>query len=420
MTAVTASLLYLTALGMTMVFLFLESRFPRRRTAIIIYSLTVLLMGIEMVLALALGEQKLVPLYSLIVHLPAFGVVCLLSRFKGWRLFFQFLSAILFCTVIQQIAGVAYYFSGTKVWSIWAVYLLLTPLVLWFLSFKLCPLVSEVMESLRYGWWLLCMVLVVYWVTTMYLIPGYVGEGSITAILKLFLSLMMIGFYCVVVMLFSTVKREAETRHSEQIARLSLSALQSRMEAVQAAEDAIRVERHDLRHRFRAIAELVKQGKNQDALAFIGSSEAQLEEQKPVHWCRPPVLDAVFSSYFRQAQRQGISLDAHISLPDDLPVEEAELAIVFSNALENAIHACMHLPQGQRAISCKVIGYPNLMFDISNPYAGDVRLDESGLPISTQKGHGIGSHSIAAFCEKYGASYQYTADDGRFSLRVIL
>lgn len=420
MTAMTATLLYMTVLGMTMVFLFLESRFSQRRTAIIIYSLTFLLIVIEIALALALEEEQLVPLYSLIVHLPAFSVICLLSRFKGWRLLFQFLSAILFCTVIQHIAGVAYYFSGMQVWSLWVVYLILTPLVLWFLYSKLCPLVSQVMESFQHGWWLLCMVLVVYWVITIYLIPGYVGESPFSTLLKPLISLMMIGFYCVVIMLFSTVKQEVETRHREQIATLSLSALQSRMEAVQAAEDAIRVERHDLRHRFRAIAELVKQGKNQDALSFIGIAQAQLDEQKPVHWCHPPVLDAVFSSYFSQAQRLGIQVNAHISLPDKLPVDEAELAIVFSNALENAIHACMRLPQGQGEIRCKVIYHPNLMFEVSNPYAGTIRFDESGLPISTQKGHGIGSHSIAAFCQKYGAAYQYAADNGCFSLRVIL
>lgn len=420
MTSKIGIFLYMTVLGMTMVLLFLESRFSRRRTVITIYSLTLLLVVIEIALGLTIGEEQLVHLYSLIVHLPAFGAVYLFSRFKGWRLLFQFLSAILFCTVIQQIAGVAYYFSGMQAWALWLVYLLLTPLALWLLTSRLCPLVSQVMDSLQRGWWLLCLVLVVYYGITIYLIPGYVGENPASTILKSAISLMIVGFYCVVIMFFSTVKQEAETRHSEQLATLALAALQSRMEAVQTAEEAIRVERHDLRHRFRAIAELVKQDEKQEALAFIGAAQAQLDEQKPVHWCRPPVLDAVFSSYFSQAQRQGIQVDARIALPDKLPVEEAELAIVFANALENAIHACMLLPPGGRDIRCKVISHPSLMFEFSNPYTGDIQFDEVGLPISPRQGHGVGSRSISAFCQKHGASYQYGTDNGRFSLRVIL
>ena len=113
-------------------------------------------------------------------------------------------------------------------------------------------------------------------------------------------------------------------------------------------------------------------------------------------------------------------MQAHIALADQLPVSEAELAIVFSNALENAIHACMRLPKDRREIRCKVISHPNLMFEFSNPYAGAVQFDEDGLPIPSRQGHGIGSHSIAVFCRKHGASYQYFANEGAFTLRVIL
>lgn len=43
-------------------------------------------------------------------------------------------------------------------------------------------------------------------------------------------------------------------------------------------------------------------------------------------------------------------MEADISLPDTLPVDEGELAIVLANALENAIHANLLLPTKQRKI----------------------------------------------------------------------
>ena len=78
------------------------------------------------------------------------------------------------------------------------------------------------------------------------------------------------------------------------------------------------------------------------------------------------------------------------------------------------------LAEERRALRCRVISHPSLMFECSNPYAGEVRFDGDGLPVSPRPGHGIGSHSIAAFCRKHGASYQYTAENGQFTLRVIL
>lgn len=413
-------LLYMTATGMTMAFLFLKSRMPRRRTILIFFATVLLLMAAEVALTFAFSVYLVLRLYGLLVHLPTLLVTALLSRYRGWRLLFQFLSSFLFCAMVQQAGGLVYYCAGQRVWAMWLTVLLLTPAVLWLLHSRICPAVFQVLDELQRGWAMICLSLLAYWLIVSYLFPGYVGLDTLSTFVKPMFSLLMVGFYCVLILLFSSVKREAETRYHNQLTELSLSALQSRMEAVQTVEEAIRIERHDLRHRFRAIAELVAQGKTQEALDFIGAAQTQLDQQKSVHWCRPPVLDAVFSSYFSQAQRKGIRVDAQIALTDRLPVDEAELAIVFSNALENAIHACMDLPEGRREIRCKVISYPGLMFEISNHYTGTIRFDEAGLPVTARQGHGLGSHSIAAFCEKYGASYRYTAEDGSFSLRVIL
>ncbi len=421
MTALILSdLLYMTAIGMTMAFLFLKSRLPRRKTILIFFGTVLLLMAVEIALTFAFSVYLVLRLYGLIVHIPTLLVTALLSRYRGWRLLFQFLSSFLFCAMIQQAGGLAYYCAGQQVWAPWLTFLILTPPVLWLLHSRICPAVFQVLDELQRGWSMICLSLAAYWLIVSYLFPGYVGLDTVSTFVKPMFSLLMVGFYCVLILLFSSVKREAEARYQIQLTALSLSALQSRIDTIQTMEEAVRIERHDLRHRFRAIAELVAQGKNQEALDFLGAAQAQLEERKPVHWCRPPVLDAVFSSYFSQAQRKDIRVDAHIALADQLPVEEAELAIVFSNALENAIHACMRLPEEQREIRCKVISYPNLMFEFSNPYTGTVRFDERGLPVSSRQGHGIGSHSIAAFCEKHGAAYQYTAENGQFTLRVIL
>ena len=101
-------------------------------------------------------------------------------------------------------------------------------------------------------------------------------------------------------------------------------------------------------------------------------------------------------------------------------MDEMELAIALSNALENAIQANLALPREQRTLYCKVIGYPRLMFRIANPFVGHVRFDEQGLPVASQEGHGLGVRSIAAFCEKNHALCTYQAQDNRFTLQVIL
>jgi len=132
------------------------------------------------------------------------------------------------------------------------------------------------------------------------------------------------------------------------------------------------------------------------------------------------VLDATLAPIFARARQQGVRVNAKLSFPKELPVDAAELSAVFANALENALSACAALPEDQREIICTSISSPTLMFQVANPYIGEVRFDKSGLPIASRKGHGIGSQSIAAFCQKHGALCIYEAKDGWFKLRIAL
>ena len=178
-----------------------------------------------------------------------------------------------------------------------------------------------------------------------------------------------------------------------QMSALQLSALQSRMDAVKATENMIRTERHDLRHRLQIAAELVTQGDKTAALDFLNAAQKKLDDHKEIHWCRQPVLDAVFTSYFDQAQRQEIRIEANLSLSSVLPVDESELAIVLANALENAIYANMKLPSGRREICCHMVSVPSLMLEISNPCDEIVTFDDqgSGSP-AARTWHGYAVH----------------------------
>ena len=165
---------------------------------------------------------------------------------------------------------------------------------------------------------------------------------------------------------------------------------------------------------------MVSRGDKDAALDFLDAAQKRLDEHKEIRWCHPPVLDAVFSSYFDQAKNQRIRVTAKISLPDTLTVDEGALAIVVANALENAIHANLSLPQDQRVIRCKMVATPSIMLEISNPCNEDVTFDAQGLPVAHREGHGLGVQSISAFCQKSGAVCQFELTDGWFRLRLVL
>ena len=411
---------YLTVLYMIMAFLFMDSRYSRRRTLFIVSSVTLLLMAAVVALYRAVDMDTAFWTFAMTIHIPLILLLFTLSRFRGWRLIFQQLSVVLFCTLIHHISGLIYYLSGSRFWVLALSCVVLSAGAIWFLVRFLRPLFFQILLELHRGWWLICLVMAAYYIVAVYLIPGYAGFDSRSTFIKPAIGLLMLGVYSILMFLFTSVKNEMEARLNAQMSALQLSALQSRMEAVKAAEDAIRTERHDLRHRLQAVAELVARGDKDAALDFLDVAQKRLDDQKEIRWCRPPVLDAVFSSYFDQAQNQGISVEAKISLSDALSVDEGELAIVLANALENAIHANLALPPEQRKLRCKMVGTPGVMLEISNPCTETVAFDDQGLPVARREGHGLGVQSISAFCRRHGAVCQFGLTDGWFRLRLVL
>lgn len=214
--------------------------------------------------------------------------------------------------------------------------------------------------------------------------------------------------------------RSQMERHDAALLTVQVSALNEKLLRVKELEEDLRIQRHDLRHQFQTVTELVARGDQNSALAFLDAAQKRLDERKEILWCPHPVLDAVFSFYFDQARRQNVRIEAKISLPDKLPVNESELAVVLANALENALHANLKLPVEQRVIYCRAVGSPSLMFELSNPCCEPVVFDGQGLPVAQSQGHGLGVQSIAAFCKKNGAVCRFELANGTFRLQLVL
>lgn len=355
----------------------------------------------------------------LTVTLPYALLTLWCSCHRGLRVFFNLATALFVGAIGVVNASLA---------RVLAPELSLLPLLVRATSFLLLFLLlrqfrqmyQQMLRLLDRGWALLCLIPTVTALLVIMVSNRFLLQAPLPTLVLLYGLLVICGCaYGLMFLFFHTILQESQARHSHRLLELQVSALQGRIDAVRAVEEATRVERHDLRHRLRTVAGLVARGKAQEALDFLGAAQKRLDEHATFRWCRPPILDAVFSSYFDQAQRQAIQIEADLRLPEQLTVDESELAIVFANALENAILACEALPPEKRVIRCKVLHHPRLMFVLSNPCAGPVDFDEQGLPLSPRRGQGLGSQSIAAFCQKYGALCRYELRDGWFFLRVI-
>lgn len=413
-------ILYMTFIGMSINLLFIYSRFSKFKT-IFIFSITTIIMIISLVILWnILGTNFLITIYTFIVHIPAIFIFMYASLYRGWKLLFQILSSVSFCMIIQHIAGLIYYITNENILALVISYLISTITLFLFIIYYIKPILLKVLVHINHGWWFMCLVMGVYYITVVYLIPTYAGVELNSTILKPVISFIMIGFYTLIMFLFTSMLREIEIKHNIKVLKIQSSALQSRMDTIKTTEKMIQMERHNLRHRLKTIENLILNKKYDIAIEFINSSQQQIDKCETISWCKPPILDAVFSSYFQEAELNNIEIDAKIVLSQEPNVNESELAIVFANALENAIHACIKLPINQRKIKCKVIEKPTIMLEISNTCYETVNFDNNSLPITNKNGHGVGVQSIVSFCNKYNAVYNFKYENGWFSLQIIM
>ena len=418
----TVRVLFITVMTLLMMASLTEFRF-KYKTLLLIVGLYVLWVAAVCGILLFLGGQiLLLRLFILFVSLPAIIIAHWAALDTPAQAVFNYMSQITFSLLIASICRtLTHYFALSDMANLFLMACIYLPLIYCEWNF-LRPRFRVLVAVLPNRWAILTLIPCVFCFYLLYVAAWpqhYIDSPVQTAYLYMGMFPLIIVYLAVFKSLYDQYHDQVE-RQNAALMSVQVAALQQRLQVIQTAEENIRIERHDLRHRLQTLAELVARGDNRSALAFLHSATERLDEQKTVRWCQPPVLDAMFSSYFSQAQHHNIHLEAKISLPNDLPVAEGDLAIVIANALENAIHACLALPPEQRQISIKIVHAPSLMLEIYNKCAAPVVLDAQGLPMTKQKGHGLGVLSISAFCRKYGAVYQFEQKDGGLSLRIIV
>ena len=413
---------FITMMTVGMMATLTEFRFGRRKLLLILAVYGLWVIGSSMVLLWLGGELLLLRLFYLTISIPATVLTYWAANDTPVQAVFnhmtQILLSVLVVSIIRLLTDYLDLSGFVNVLLMGAFYLTIIYLERRFLRQPFRVLIQIIPTR----WGVLTLIPCVFCAYFIFVAswPGsYLQNDSQIVYVYAAVIPLIIVYIAVFKSLYDLYRIQVE-QHSAALLAVQITALKEKLQKVKEVEEGIRIQRHDLRHQLQTVTELVAQGDRDTALKFLDAAQTRLDEHTVTRWCRPPVLDAVFSSYFDQAKNNGIPVEARISLSDTLSVDEGELAIVLANALENAIHANLELPRDQRKILCKIVGSPSVMLEISNPCTDNISFDSNGLPVAQREGHGLGVQSISAFCRKNRAICQFDLADGWFRFRLIL
>ena len=372
-------------------------------------------------LLLLLGPEKMNTLLLLTCSLPSLVFFWIFSRYRDGRFFFAYCLADTLVLELIHATAVIDFYAGNTYWVMLILRLVLCPLLALFVQKCIRPIFMSLQNQIHKGWYTFTAISLIFYVMLSLSVsyPEIITQRP--AYLPGFV-LLLILMPMLYINIFKTLRHQ-QTLHEmirqDSIQKLQVANMITRVEEFNAADQKFRIERHNFRHKLQTIALLVENKQYDQLKELVAEYTEHIEDSQVRRYCSAPVLDAVLAAYLQRAKDKDIQVSTSLAFPDELNVSETELAMVFANAIENAIYACEKLPSHERFIRIQVLTTPRFMIQISNSYNGEAEFDSQGIPVSHEAGHGFGSRSIVAFCEQNGALYEFKADSSIFALRLV-
>ena len=200
-------------------------------------------------------------------------------------------------------------------------------------------------------------------------------------------------------------KREVETQNKLLVAQIEA-------ETAQLAADS--QSRHDRRHHNFIMLGLVRNGDYESLKEYL---ESLVDDDNKVwgetRYCENTTINMILTMYKRRAKENGISVKISAKASNNLAVPPQDLVIVIANLFENAINATAKLNGKGKNIDIQIKDNPErLLIKIDNPCRANLSFDEML--------YGIGIRSVITTTTKYEGMYDFTAEDGVFSAKIIL
>ena len=216
---------------------------------------------------------------------------------------------------------------------------------------------------------------------------------------------------------FKELKEKLSLQSTNKLLHIQMEGINHQAEIIHENNEKINILRHDMRHNIQILSTLINNGELSAASSLLTELNEHLKNTKPIAFCKNTVINSSLLVYISKAQEEHITIQSEVAITQDIPWNSNDIAILFANVLENAIHASRHQQEGHKEIQIAArYDDEKLGIEVRNRFEGEVLFNDSGMPITMEKGHGIGMSSIHAIVTKYHGSMFCSHDNGWFSI----
>lgn len=222
------------------------------------------------------------------------------------------------------------------------------------------------------------------------------------------------------------VRRNA--RLLRESAELQAMKLQNRFAADSAAQmrgaiEQARALKHELRHHVETMTAFYQAEEYVRLGAYLAELDRQKEELPQLYYTENFLVNAILSGRLGPAGNAGIRIECEVRVPENLPIADADLCMLLSNLLDNAVEACERLPAGsERFISLSLAVRQGVFLVICQNSAPPRNTGSSSFLTSKPDAgcHGLGIPTMRRVTEKYDGALELRQLGSVFTLQAAL
>lgn len=196
-----------------------------------------------------------------------------------------------------------------------------------------------------------------------------------------------------------------QRRHLERVARSEGEALRMRGEVAA---------------RLGAVAGALEAGDVEGARRLLGDAAAAVRPEVG-RYSSNPAVDALLEAKASECEAAGVDLEASVQVPDGCEISDVELCAVLSNAIDNALEACLLVGEGGRWVRVDVrVRAGLLVLEVRNPYAESRAAERPAPGEGPVPEHGWGLGIMDTIARRHSGELVCERDGGVWRTRVIM
>ncbi len=257
-------------------------------------------------------------------------------------------------------------------------------------------------------------------VVMLYMIfDNYKRQGDLSLSALIFCGVLIISNFAIIY-LTESLERTTQAEHELTILNQSMSL---QVENIQALEKSYRAQRsatHEFKHQLQVIFDLLENGEENDAKAYIKELQVAQTSRIFVANTNHAIVDAILNEKYHTAKDNNVEIRYNVNDLSALSVDNNAIVVLLSNLLDNAIEAAQQLPEN-RNVECSILLEDSLFLSVRNTSRPVEIINGT---IETQKKpkeeHGFGLIGVQKVLKELGAEYamDYSAGWFRFATEI--